>query len=169
MEDLSHEFQFSDSDQSLLDLFGSALQKDDLIYQENCQFDFTAGHLIPEHLQEFGMKKDIFLSGLKSLFNWIHLCIQETSSQSEIKKNVKRNCSVVCKLLGNLEEERVNFKSLVTSPVNLVRKSNGSPRLIHNLKALNRFVKRGPSVKIKALKSCSTYKYRGDHYKNRPK
>ena len=59
MEDLSHELQFADSDQSLLDLFGSASQKNDVIYQENCQFDFTAGHLIPERLKEFGMKKDV--------------------------------------------------------------------------------------------------------------
>ena len=43
----------------LLDLVGSASQKNDVIYQENCQFDFSAGHLIPEHLKEFGMKKDV--------------------------------------------------------------------------------------------------------------
>ena len=58
---------------------------------------------------------------------------------------------MVRKLLVDLEEaghiEKVNFKPLVISPLNLVPKSNGSPRLIHNLKALNRFVKRGPSVK----------------------
>ena len=44
------------SDQALLDLFGSTTQKNDAIYQGNCQFDFTAGHLIPERLQELGMK-----------------------------------------------------------------------------------------------------------------
>ena len=58
---------------------------------------------------------------------------------------------MVRNLLGDLEEaghiERVNYKPLVISPLNLVPKSNGSPRLIHNLKVLNRFVKRGPSVK----------------------
>ena len=75
----------------------------------------------------------------------------ETSSQSEIPK--MKNCSVVHKILGNLKKagqiEKVNFKPLVLSPLNLVPKSNGSPRLIHNLtkfKAVNRFVKRGPSV-----------------------
>ena len=56
LEELSHEFKFSDSDQALLDLFGSASQKNDVVYQENCQFDFTAGHLFPERLKEFGMK-----------------------------------------------------------------------------------------------------------------
>ena len=64
---------------------------------------------------------------------------------------MKRNCNIVRKLLGNLEEaghiEKVNYKPLVVSPLNLVPKSNGSPRLIHNLKALNKFIKRGPSVK----------------------
>ena len=66
-------------------------------------------------------------------------------------KNVKRNSNVVRRLLGDLEEaghiEKVNFKLLVVSPLNLVSKSNGSPRLIHNLKALNKFIRRGPSVK----------------------
>ena len=33
------------TDQALLDLFGTASQKNDVVYQENCQFDFTAGHL----------------------------------------------------------------------------------------------------------------------------
>ena len=65
-EDLSHELKFSDSDQALLDLFDSASQKNDVIYQEDCQFDFTAGHLFSERLQEFGMKNDI-LSYVKSL------------------------------------------------------------------------------------------------------
>ena len=59
LEDLSHGLQFAGSDPSLLDLFGSASQKNDLIYQEDCQFDFTAGHLIPEHLKELGMNKDV--------------------------------------------------------------------------------------------------------------
>ena len=58
---------------------------------------------------------------------------------------------MVHKLSSDLEKaghiEKVNFKPLVISPLNLVPKSNGSHRLIHNLKALNRFVKRGPSVK----------------------
>ena len=62
-------------------------------------------------------------------------------------RNVRKNCSVVRKLLGDFEEaeriEKVNFKPVVVSPLNLVPKSNGSPRLIHNLKALNSFVKRG--------------------------
>ena len=45
----------------------------------------------------------------------------------------KQTCSVVHKLLGNLKEaahiEKVNCKPLVISPLNLVLKSNGSPRL----------------------------------------
>ena len=152
LEDLSHELQFADSDQSLLDLFGSASQKNDVIYQENCQFDLTAGHLIPEHLKEFGMKKDV-LDVVKS---GIPVQLDSPLYPGDMKpkrnsKNVKKNCSVVRKRLGDLEEsghvEKVNFKPLVISPLNLVPKSNGSPRLIHNLKVLNKFVKRGPSVK----------------------
>ena len=53
---------------------------------------------------------------------------------------MKKNCSVVRKLLGDLEEaghiEKVDYKPLVISLLNLVPKSNGSPRLIHNLKDL---------------------------------
>ena len=151
LEDLCHELKFSDSDQAFLDLFGSASQKNDVVYQENCQFDFTAGHLFPERLQEFGMKNDV-LSYVKS---GIPVQLDSPLYSGDIKpkrnsKNVK-NCSVVHNLLGDLEEaghiERVNYKPLVISPLNLVPKSNGSPRLIHNLKVLNRFVKRGPSVK----------------------
>ena len=59
---------------------------------------------------------------------------------------------MVRKLLGDLEEaghiEKVNCKPLIISPLNLVPKSNGSPRLIHNLKALNNFLKRGPSISL---------------------
>ena len=151
LEDLCHELEFSDSDQALLDLFGSASQKNDVVYQENCQFDFTAGHLFPERLQEFGMKNDV-LSYVKS---GIPVQLDSPLYSGDIKpkrnsKNVKKNCSVVRNLLGDREEaghiERVNYKPLVISPLNLVPKSNGSPRLIHNLKVLNRFVKRGPSV-----------------------
>ena len=50
LEELSHELKFSDSDQALLDLIGSALQKNNVVYEENCQFDFTAGQLFPECL-----------------------------------------------------------------------------------------------------------------------
>ena len=94
------------------------------------------------------------------VFNFVHygipLQLDSPLYSGDIKpkrnsRNVKNNCSLVRKLLGDLEEaghiEKVDFKPLVVSPLNLVPKSNGSPRLIHNLKALNRFVKRGPSVK----------------------
>ena len=132
LEELSHELKFGDSHQALLDLFGSASQKNDVVYQENCQFDFTAGHLFPERLQEFGMKNDV-LSYIKS---GIPVQLDSPLYSGDIKpkrnsKNVKRNCSVVRKLLGDLKEaghiEKVNYKPLVISPLNLVPKSDGSP------------------------------------------
>ena len=99
LEELSHELKFSDSDQALLDLFGSASQKNDVVYQENCQFDFTAGHLFPERLQEFGMKNDV-LSYVKF---GIPIQLDSPLYSGDIKpkrnsKNVKKNCSVVRKL-----------------------------------------------------------------------
>ena len=133
-------------------MFGPDSQKNDIIYQENCQSDFTAGHLIPERSQEYGMKNDV----LNFVQYGIPVQLDSPLYSGDIKpkrnsRNVKKNCSVVRKLLGDLEKaghvEKVDFKPLVISPLNLVPKRNGSPRLIHNLKALNRFVKRGPSVK----------------------
>ena len=66
MEELSNELQSNDSDQSLLDLFGTATQENDIIYQEDCKFDFTAGHLIPERFEEFGMRNGITSVQLES-------------------------------------------------------------------------------------------------------
>ena len=39
------------------DLFKNASQKRNVFYDENAEFDFTAGSLHPERLKEFGMKK----------------------------------------------------------------------------------------------------------------
>ena len=48
-----------------------------------------------------------------------------------------RNRSIVRNYLSCLEESgsisKVNFKPLIVSPLNLVPKSNGAPRLIHDL------------------------------------
>ena len=43
--------------------------------------------------------------------------------------------------------QKVNFRPLVVSQLNVVPKANGSPRLIHDLSLLNKFVQRGPKVK----------------------
>ena len=152
MEDLGCELHLNNSDQFLLDLFASASQENDVIYDENCLFDFTAGHILPERLEEFGMESNV-LDFVKS---GIPNQLESPLFPGDIKtkrnsRNVKRNSNIVRKLLGNLEEAghivKVNFKTLVVSLLNLVPKSNGSPRLIHNLKALNKFTKRGPPVK----------------------
>ena len=58
LEDLGQELHLNDSDQSLLDLFASASQKNDVIYDENCLFYFTAGHILLERLEEFGMENN---------------------------------------------------------------------------------------------------------------
>ena len=59
LEDLGHELHLNGTDQSLLDLLASASQKNDVIYDENCLFDFTAGHILPECLEEFGMERNV--------------------------------------------------------------------------------------------------------------
>ena len=43
--------------------------------------------------------------------------------------------------------QKVNFRPLVVSPLNVVLKANGSPRLIHDPGLLNKFVGRGSEVK----------------------
>ena len=83
------------------------------------------------------------LTGFTSVF-WGH--------QGQVKlENIDKNCGVIRKLLSDIKKdvhiEKVNFKPLVISPLNLVPKSNCSPKLIHNLKTLNTFVKRDASVK----------------------
>ena len=66
-------------------------------------------------------------------------------------RNIARNRSIVRSYLSCLEESgsisKVDFKPLVISPLNLVPKSNGAPRLIHDLSRFNKFVSRGPKVK----------------------
>ena len=66
-------------------------------------------------------------------------------------RNVARNRSIVRNYLSCLEESgsisKVNFKPLIVSPLNLVPKSNGAPRLIQDLSRFNKFVSRGPKVK----------------------
>ena len=59
LEDLGHKLHLNGSDQSLLDLFASASQNNDVIYDETCLFGFTAGHILPERLEEFGMESNI--------------------------------------------------------------------------------------------------------------
>ena len=55
--DLCGELQANNVDSPLKDLFKNASQKRNVLYDENAEFDFTAGFLRPERLKEFGMKK----------------------------------------------------------------------------------------------------------------
>ena len=53
---------------------------------------------------------------------------------------------------------RVNFKPLIVSPLHLVPKPNGAPRLIHDLSRFNKFVSHGPKVKhLNILKLSSNF------------
>ena len=54
--------------------------------------------------------------------------------------------------------EKVNFRLSVVSLLNVVPKANGSPRLIHDLSLLNKFVQRGSEVKhINVLNLASKF------------
>ena len=81
------------------------------------------------------LKKELYVSKLKPKRN---------------SHNIARNRSIVKNYLSCLEESgsisKVNFKPLVVSPLNLVAKSNGAPRLIHDLSRFNKFVSRGAKV-----------------------
>ena len=82
-------------------------------------------------------------------------------------RNIIGNKSTVRNYLNSLEESgsisRVSFKPLVISPLNLVPKPNGAPRLIHDLSRFNKFIARGPKVKhlnifnLSRNFSCNTF------------
>ena len=52
--DLCGEFRVSNVDSPLKDLFKSASQKRNVLYDENAEFDFTAGSLHSERLRNLG-------------------------------------------------------------------------------------------------------------------
>lgn len=145
--------EFEDIDSPLSDLFASISTKsDNFEYNLDQKFDFTAGNLNLEQLQKLGLKQDnldLISEGLKVQF-------KKNVDFTKLKpkpnsKNVNRNRSIVRQLIDNLEGaghvSRSTEKPVVVSPLNLVPKANGSPRLIHNLKRLNKFIARGPKVK----------------------
>ena len=55
--DLCGELQVNNIDSPLKNLFKNASQKRNVFYDENTEFDLTAGFLRPEHFKKFGMKK----------------------------------------------------------------------------------------------------------------
>ena len=125
--------ELEDSNSPLSDVFNAlSAQKNFIIY------DSTTGILKPSILKELGLKQDnLYLvpEGLKVNF-------KKDLDFSKLKpkpnnRNINRNKSIVTNYLDSLEESgsisRVNFKPLVISPLNLVPKPNGAPRLIHDL------------------------------------
>ena len=127
-------------------------QKDSIVYDINLKFDFTAGILNPEILKELGLYQE----NLELISEGLKVNLKKELDFSKLKpkpnnRNVVRNRSIVRNYLSSLEESgsisKVNFKPLIVSPLNLVPKSNGAPRLIHDLSRFNKFVSRGPKVK----------------------
>ena len=126
--------------------------KDSIIYDSNQKLDFTAGVLNPTILREFGLNQEnvnLVSEGLK-------VNLKKELDYSKLKpkpnnRNLVRNRPIVRRYLSSLEESgsisRVNFKPLIVSPLNLVPKPNGAPRLIHDLSRSNKFLSRGPKVK----------------------
>ena len=111
--------------------------------------EFLAGYayLI---LFELGLKED----NLNLVSKGLNVNFEKDLDFSKLKpnnRNINNYKSIVRNYLNSLEESgsisRVNFKPLVISPLNLVPKPNGAPRLIHNLSRLNKFIAHGPKVK----------------------
>ena len=145
--------ELKDSSSPLSDIFNLlASQKNSIIYDLDQKFDFTAGILNPTILKEFGLNQEnvnLVSEGLK-------VNLKKELDYSKLKpkpnnRNLVRNRPIVRRYLSSLEESgsisRVNFKPLIVSPLNLVPKPNGAPRLIHDLSRFNKFVSRGPKVK----------------------
>ena len=145
--------ELEDSNSPLSDVFNMlSSHKDSIIYDSNQQFDFTAGVLNPTIVREFGLNQenvDLVSEGLK-----VNLKKELDYSKFKPKPNNHnsvRNRPIVRRYLSSPEESGsisgVNFKPLIESPLNLVPKPNGAPRLIHDLSHFNKFVSRGPKVK----------------------
>ena len=123
-----------------------------MIYDVNQKFDFTAGILNPVILKEMGLNQ----RNLELISEGLKVNLKKELDNSKLKpkpnnRNIARNRSTDRNYLSCLEESgsisKVDFKPLVVSPLNLVPKSNGAPRLIHDLSRFNKFVSRGPKVK----------------------
>ena len=106
----------------------------------------------PAILKELGLNQE----NLELISEGLKVNLKKELDFSKLKpkpnnRNVARNRSIVRNYLSSLEESgsisKVNFKPLIVSPLNLVPKSNGAPRLIHDLSRFNKFVSRGPKVK----------------------
>ena len=94
--------------------------------------------IMKRSVKEFGMKK--------SALNLIEKGIPVNSSHplfpGDIKtrrnsRNIEKNFNVIRTLISSLEMaghgQKLNFRPLVVSPLNVVPEADGSPRLIHDL------------------------------------
>ena len=145
--------ELENSNSPLSDVFNALSSKrNSMVYDLNQKFDFTAGILNPVILKELGLNQ----RNLELISEGLKVNLKKELDVSKLKpkpnsRNIARNRSIVKNYLSCLEESgsisTVNFKPLVVSPLNLVPKSNGAPRLIHDLSRFNKFVSRGPKVK----------------------
>ena len=145
--------ELEESNSPLSDVFNAlSAQNKSIIYDSKQKFDFTAGILKPSALKEFGLKQDnlnLVSEGLKVNFiKDLDFCKLKPKPNN---CNINRNKSIVRSYFNSLEESgsisKVNFKSSVISPLNLVPMPNGAPRLIQDLSKFNKFIARGPKVK----------------------
>ena len=151
LADLSREFKVNNVDSPLKDLFKNASQKRNVLYDVSADFDFTAGSLHPERLKEYGMNEYALNLVEKGIpVNLCHPLFPGDIKSRRNSKNIQKNFNVIKNLISSLEMaghvQKVNDRPLVVSPLNVVPKANGSPRLIHDLSLLNKFVQRGPKV-----------------------
>ena len=145
--------ELENSNSPLSDIFSAlSTKKNSMIYDVNQKFDFTAGVLNPAILKELGLNQrnlELISEGPKVNFKR-ELDVSKLKPKPN-NRNVARNRSIVRNYLSCLEESgsisKVDLQPLVVSPLNLVPKSNGAPRLIHDLSRFNKFVSRGPKAK----------------------
>ena len=128
------------------------LRNRNVLYDVNAESDFTAGSLHPERLKEYGMNEYALNLVEKGIpVNLSHSLFPGDIISRRNSKNIQNNFNVIKNLISSLEMaghvQKVNVRPSVVSPLNVVPKANGSPRLIHDLSLLNRFVQRGPKVK----------------------
>ena len=128
--------ELENSNSPLSDVFNALSSKrNSMVYDLNQKFDFTTGILNPVILKELGLNQ----RNLELISKGLKVNLKKELDVSKLKpkpnnRNIARNRSIVKNYLSCLEESgsisKVNFKPLVVSPLNLVPKSNGAPRLI---------------------------------------
>ena len=146
------ECELADEQSDLSDFLSHlAFQLENAQIVDQNDYDFECGVLNINNLRAEGLSESV----LKFVSEGIPVDFKAGFSTDRIRPkpnscHVSQNRDIVAKVIASLVRSGhvspVAEKPAVLCPLNVIAKSNGSPRLIHNLHALNQGVLRGPRV-----------------------